>query len=149
MVLNVIPLYWELVLLHAKRGKTCLEGDRIWNAYRKVGEHGEKFVRFDTTESKVVRDLMDSEEKIVVGSPANSIRSQNKRERNWVSAKNADEEPRCEKLERDHAKHNVFRHGLVSHKFCDLDRLMSTKDMVFNQQRTSGWALRIAWRRER
>lgn len=118
----MIPLFWELISHHSKRRKTCLEGDRIWNTDGKVCEHRKELVRFYTAKSEVVRNLMDSEEKIVVGCSANSICSQDKRERNRMSSKNTDEEPRSEKLDRDHSKHDVFCQGLVSHEFRDLDR---------------------------
>lgn len=75
MVFYVVSLFTIVSILGqaAGPGNTCLERNGIRDADGQVGEHGEKLVCLDTAKGKVVRDLMDSQEKIVVRCAANSI----------------------------------------------------------------------------
>ena len=49
------------------------KGSRIWNANGKVCKYSQKFIGRDGSEGKIVRDLVDGKEEIMVSGPSDGI----------------------------------------------------------------------------
>ena len=90
-----------------------LEGGRIRYADGQVCKDSERFVRVDAFEGKVVSDLMNGQEKVVVCGPADHVREEQepKRERMRVSQLHGDKD-----LQGHDGKDNVFSKRFMAHE---------------------------------
>ena len=93
------------------------EGGSVGYSNGEISEHSECLVRLDAPESKVVRDFMDSQEKVLVGCAADGICNEHKKKGGRAQVSEAD---CCGKLEEDNREDDPFRQRLVAHKFRDL-----------------------------